>query len=224
VPSPEASTDDGSDTRRIAAWIAATAPPGTVAVAAPIQPRACRFPEEEALLAHAVPRRCDEFRTGRALARRALAGLGRAPCAIPPDADRVPQWPPGTLGSISHAAGLCIVEIGSADRFCGIGLDLEATDAVDPDLATTIARPDEWRSLQRRLPPAAAATLCFSAKEAVYKALFPSTRRLLDFRDVRLEVDPANGRFEASSEDHGVLRGRFARMGGHVVCAVRIAR
>jgi 4'-phosphopantetheinyl transferase EntD len=51
----------------------------------------------------------------------------------------------------------------------------------------------------------------FSAKEAVYKAWFPLTRRWLGFHDVELNVDRANGRFVAQ------LRVPGARINGESI-------
>jgi 4'-phosphopantetheinyl transferase EntD len=212
------------DAARLAAWLAEVSPPGTAAAARPIAPMPAFDPAEEAAVARAVPRRRDEFRSGRDCARRALAGLGCPPRAIPADARRLPVWPEGYLGSISHGAGLCVAQAARADRFLGIGIDVEGADAVDPGLADTIAAPDEWAAITRAAPSErAAAALCFSAKEAVYKACFPFLGRLLAFRDVRLEVDWPRAGFAArlAGADR-CWRGRFLLAGPRVATAVPI--
>jgi 4'-phosphopantetheinyl transferase EntD len=221
------------DAARLFAWLAAVSPPGTSAVAATIGPVPAFDPAEETAIERAVPRRRDEFRGGRACARRALAGLGRAPCSIPADARRLPVWPEGYLGSISHGAGLCVAQAARADGFLGIGVDVEAADAVDPGLAGTLARPGEWAAISRAGAPArAAAALCFSAKEAFYKACFPSMGVLLGFHAVRLEVDWPRSAFAARLVAPGSpfaggnrrWEGRFLLAGPWLATAIWIPR
>ena len=92
-------------------------------------------PAEEAILSRAVPRRRDEFRSGRACARRALADLECPLQGIPADSRRLPVWPSGFVGSISHGAGLCIAQVARTRDFLGVGVDIEVAEAVLPDLS-----------------------------------------------------------------------------------------
>jgi len=74
--------------------------------------------------------------------------------------------------------------------------------------------------------------LLFSAKESVYKAWYPLTRRWLGFEDARLTVDPA-GTFQAELLVDGaradgrpalrLLDGRFLVARGLVLTAVCVA-
>ena len=72
-------------------------------------------------------------------------------------------------------------------------------------------------------------TLFFSAKETFYKCQYPLTRRLLDFRDVVLELDPQSQRFRARpSIDLGLsaalrFEGGWAIAQGHVITAMALA-
>lgn len=54
------------------------------------------FPQEQAVIAHAVDRRRAEFTTVRALARTALADLGHPPIPLP-DERGVPVRPDGVV-------------------------------------------------------------------------------------------------------------------------------
>ena len=174
------------DPALLADWLASVSPPGTAAATAPIAALPAFDAAEEAAIHGAVPRRRDEYRSGRACARRALAHLGCPPGSLPADPRRLPAWPAGFLGSISHGAGTCVAQAARSDDFLGLGIDVEASDALGPHLVATIARPDEWPSIMRGAACGrVAAALCFSAKEAVYKAYFPSTAAYLDFHDVR---------------------------------------
>ena len=69
------------------------------------------------------------------------------------------------------------------------------------------------------------AKIIFSAKEAVYKAQYPISEMVLDFLDIELSIDFANGSFGARSAKPGhrldtILAstvGRFERVGGNVL-------
>jgi 4'-phosphopantetheinyl transferase EntD len=74
--------------------------------------------------------------------------------------------------------------------------------------------------------------LRFVAKEAFFKAYFPTTRAFLDFQDVRVAVNPANDRFKACLMEASrpslcgarTFVGRFATLGSHIVAVACIAR
>ena len=216
--------------KRIAAWIASIAPEGTAFAVDRIGPSAVFDGAEQAAVAWAVARRRDEFATGRRLAREALARLGCVAAGLPPDPDRVPRWPQGFVGTISHSDGLCVALVGRARHLIGIGIDIEKTTWMQPGLASLICRPDET-GLDETGGAVDPTLLRFVAKEAFFKAYFPATRGLLDFQDVRVTVDPATDRFEArlmkpgSPSLRGVRSfvGRYATLGSHVVAGVWIA-
>lgn len=76
---------------------------------------------------------------------------------------------------------------GHADR--ALGADVEAATPLDPGLWERICRPEERHWLERHSPEPAGllAKALFSAKESIYKALFPSVRAFLDFQAMRIE-------------------------------------
>lgn len=141
------------------------------------------------VLDRAVPARLAEFAAGRRAARAAMAELGFLPVAIPHGPDRAPQWPDGVVGSISHTDGLCLAMVGRSGDWSGLGLDVEAARDIEPSLWPEILRPTELAAL-RALPDAAqgsAAMAVFVAKEAVYKAQYPTSRTLIDFQALSVE-------------------------------------
>jgi 4'-phosphopantetheinyl transferase EntD len=179
-----------------------------------------------------APVRRAEFETGRALARTALAALGQPAADLLPDADRVPVWPAGFCGSITHArcarGSLCAAAVAPRARFRSLGLDVECDARLAPPVAGRVLTESEWRQLAGRgLDPGDLAVVVFSAKEAVYKAQFPLTRRFLDFPDVRVDLDLSAGLFTAEVSGAGPnpgspFAGRFLRGAGFVVAAVAI--
>lgn len=179
------------------------------------------LPGEAAAVAGAVPARVAEFAAGRLAARRALAALGHPAVAIPAGPDRAPCWPEGLAGSIAHAQGVAVAAV---RRGAPLGLDVEADAGLEPDLWPLICDPAELAAL-----PAGdrgrAVRLVFAAKEAVYKAQYPLTGRLIGFDAVRvtLEEDGFVARLRQGvgplPEGHR-LRGRILRAGGLVLAGV----
>jgi 4'-phosphopantetheinyl transferase EntD len=149
------------------------------------------------VLPAATPSRLAEFRGGRQAARRAMAALGVAEAAVPMAADRAPIWPAGLVGSISHCEGLCLALVARADRVGGLGLDVEPSRNLPMEIWQTVLRPEELRSLQRVEPELQGkeALRYFVAKEAVYKAQYPISKRLFDFQAIRIMIE--NQRFIA---------------------------
>ncbi|EBA06348.1 4'-phosphopantetheinyl transferase superfamily protein [Sagittula stellata] len=137
---------------------------------------------EAASVARAVPARRQEFAAGRLAARRALAGLrpDDRPTDLPAGPDRLPLWPAGLTGSISHAAGLAVAAVARSP--VRLGIDLEADKPLDPDLVPEICLPSEYGTPAVRV---------FSAKEAVFKAEYPHTRVMHGLHGI--EVDLAEG-------------------------------
>lgn len=147
-----------------------------------------------ASLQGAAPKRLGEFLAGRLAAREALRPFGLAGCSVAIGAAREPLWPEGVEGSISHSrlagegVALCAVRPGKG----GLGLDLEAWLEADQgaQLWPGIVDEDEWGRLEAGaralgLDRARGLTLVFSAKESLFKGLYPRVGRYFDFLDAR---------------------------------------
>jgi 4'-phosphopantetheinyl transferase EntD len=157
------------------------------------------WPEEAAYIANAVPKRRVEFACGRLFARRAMHKLGFGEVPIPGGADRAPIWPPGLTGSISHTDHYCAVAVARRSEISAIGVDVEDLDRFTLDLTRHVLSPREIAieleglPCQQRLERAA---IIFSAKEALYKCLYPLTRMWIGFRDVEATLDAAGAKFD----------------------------
>ena len=88
-------------------------------------PESTMFPAEAAAVVHAVPGRRLEFAAVRYCARQAMRRIGLPPVPILPDADGVPRWPTGVVGSMTHCAGYRAAAVARSDRLLGIGIDAE---------------------------------------------------------------------------------------------------
>jgi 4'-phosphopantetheinyl transferase EntD len=224
-------------------------PPGVALAQAGPQDavRHALLPGERALLGErAAPRRVLEFTLGRGCARAALVALAPEQAAalaetpiLRADARR-PAWPAGFVGAITHHRGHAAAAVARESHYRGLGLDLEALRMPSAALARRILRPAEharWEALAPQ-EQAAAFMAVFSAKESVFKALYPLTGVYLGFQEaeVWLEAEdaPGSGRralrwrllracggdFPAGHEGPGcALLG-----GGYVLTAVWIAR
>jgi 4'-phosphopantetheinyl transferase EntD len=159
--------------------------------------------EAELLSPQAGARRRDDFLLGRTAARDALAAIGQPPASIGSASDRSPIWPGAVVGAISHSAGAGAAVAASRAHYRGLGLDLEAlTTAVSDRAAERISSPAEQDWLagggdDTELPIAVRRLMLFSAKESVFKALYPLARVWLEFRDAELTWDAATGAFDA---------------------------
>lgn len=145
------------------------------------------LPEEAACLpARAMPARRRDFWLGRVAGRRALQALGHPATPLLIGAGRAPVWPPGVVGSISHAGGEAVAAAAWSREVAALGLDLEVIRPLDAGVAGLIADPAEQAWIGG--DPARLIRL-FSAKESIFKALYPLHGAFFDFDAVHL--DPA---------------------------------
>ncbi|CAI0773089.1 4'-phosphopantetheinyl transferase family protein [Serratia entomophila] len=151
-------------------------------------------------LARAVPKRRAEYLAGRCLAQRLLAPLGFSGFILLPGEDRAPRWPAGVAGALSHNADTALCAVHPEKGLGGVGLDVETLmpQARAEELWGAIVSADECAAL-RRGPQAfnRMLTLTFSAKESLFKALYPQVRRYFDFLDARMvAIDAQTQTFE----------------------------
>jgi 4'-phosphopantetheinyl transferase EntD len=176
-------------------------------------------------------RRRLEYLAGRHCARVALARLGVHGHVLRAGPDRAPIWPPGIVGSITHAGaapdGFCGVAVARGGDLRSIGIDAEPDRPLPDDLLPTVLTPAERDALAGR--PAAQrariATVYFSAKESVYKALSPLLGIFLDFHDVSIELDlgldaaAGAGRFTADVQAPVPATAQIPPLAGRVLVA-----
>jgi enterobactin synthetase component D len=138
---------------------------------------------EPAISESAVPKRRAEFLAGRFAARTALAALG-VDSTPGRDAEGRPVWPVGVVGSITHGAGRALCAVASSRDVRGVGIDVERwmSASTKEELLARICDDSERAVLARlRTPEPASVTVAFSAKESLYKCLFPHVGRFMDF-------------------------------------------
>jgi len=138
--------------------------------------------------------RIREFQAGRHCARAVLATWGQDNTSLLVQPDRQPAWPSGFVGSISHSASECIVVVGKASHYMGVGIDIEPHRALCKNVIRMITTACERRWLEgvegdqhNRL-----ARLLFSAKESFFKCFYSAFGIKLGFRDVSFTLDPVS--------------------------------
>jgi enterobactin synthetase component D len=144
-------------------------------------------------LVRAVNKRKAEFLGGRFLAALALERIGGPAVEIGVGEHRQPLWPVNISGSLSHSSDrlACLV---SRDPALGLGIDIERilTDAEARHLAAPVVSAAEQALLEAHSSEfevggfGVGFSAVFSAKEALFKALYPRVRYYFDFHAARL--------------------------------------
>ncbi|WP_281558772.1 4'-phosphopantetheinyl transferase superfamily protein [Thalassomonas sp. RHCl1] len=137
-----------------------------------------------ASLSRAVNKRQGEYLAGRYAAIQALAELGINTRNIPTGEHRSPVWPEGILASITHTstAAFCVAASKRAIKYLGIDHEnwLKA-DNVAEIKSSIINEKEEVFLKQSDMSFEQAFTLVFSAKESLFKALYPGVGYYFDF-------------------------------------------
>ncbi|MFC0228002.1 4'-phosphopantetheinyl transferase family protein [Serratia aquatilis] len=144
------------------------------------------FPEH---LASAVAKRRAEYLAGRFLARQVLASFGHQNFILLRGEDRAPIWPNGIAGAISHNldTALCAAQFDHGTTGVGIDVETQMPPKRAEELWSGIV--DDAECLWLRQQPQSfnlLLTLVFSAKESLFKALYPQVRCYFDFLDARI--------------------------------------
>src|ERR1700736_5177087 len=195
------------------------------AFALPLSPATrSRLPQA---LRYATQQRQREFLAGRWCAEEALQCLGAGSTHVAMAEDRAPIWPDGVVGSITHTGDFAAAAVAWAADIAGLGIDSE--QIIDPAAARDIA--DICMVDEATLFKAADGrsfcefcTFVFSAKEAVFKCLFPLTRIFLEFTDVRItSLDWDRESFAWKTVRKHLGRGRLSHADGFVHTSVELS-
>jgi enterobactin synthetase component D len=137
-----------------------------------------------------VPKRQLEYLIGRyaaTLACRDAGAVGDVEIAM--SSDRSPIWPLGLVGSITHADGFVSAAVADSKAIRSLGIDSEKimTAKTLSSIGKMVASESE-RAIGRliELSESEMITLLFSAKESIYKSLYPMVNCFFDFDDVEI--------------------------------------
>ena len=144
-------------------------------------------------------KRRDEFTLGRICAHRALSRFGLESEPILRNSEtREPCWPNSVWGSISHSAGFAAVAVGLKKEINGIGIDLESfSSSLDIKISrhVCVASELEWLESLKIKQARRALRIIFSAKESIFKCLYPRTKTYFSFKDAEVSVNDEENKF-----------------------------
>ena len=178
------------------------------------------LPEEQAIAeSFGSQKRCAEFTMGRIYAHSALSrfGLESEPILRNPET-REPRWPDSVWGSITHSAGFAAVAVGLKKEIKGVGIDLESfSRSVDFKIRRHVCVDSELEWLESLPTKEAERSLriIFSAKESIFKCLYPGTKTYLTFKDavVKINENTNNFSFTIFKSLPGIIQQGFTHHG-----------
>ena len=158
------------------------------------------FPEEEIYLKTiGSKKRQAEFTLGRSCAHQALSKFNLESGAIARNPEtREPCWPETIYGSITHSGEFAAAAVGLAKDVSGIGIDLESLSrVVDFNISRHVCVDAEREWLETLSPENKnlGLRIIFSAKESIFKCMFPISKTYLYFKDAEITIDEDNSEF-----------------------------
>lgn len=186
--------------------------------------------EQDAALRFSGRRRRD-FIHGRYCARHALSQLGLTDQSIPIGGSREPIWPHKVVGSISHCDDMAIAAVAWQSELAGLGIDCEQLGRLDERAIKAVCNDDEIAFIQELDLGEKYYDVIFSAKESIYKCIWPTVKRYVDFLDISISLDINKQVFSISRETGGIgsnvaeqVQGRWVLSDEHVYCSALLAR
>lgn len=188
-------------------------------------------------LSGAAEKRKAEFFAGRFCALTAL-NLLQIPRSTTSDVEikigenREPLWPKGIVGSITHTKNYASSVVAYSSNIRAIGLDSETW--IKPECVQDVARQiltdleDNTDHLHLFDSPRHHLTLIFSAKESLFKCLFPLVNRFFDFHSAVITPLPSRSRasgefrFELLEDLNTEFRAGYSGLGSYAMDATCI--
>ncbi len=189
--------------------------------------------EHDALGPSVSPKRSLDFRLGRAAGRRVLEMIGFPIIApILRGEHREPVWPQGVVGSIAHGSGYGIAAAAWQQDVPAVGIDIQKIEERYTDeLVARFADPDEFEwvrsSPEKRTERA---VKLFSAKESVFKALYPLGKVWFAFDVAHLTPTADENGFKAAVRLPALSNGEIhmdvgiSYYEGHVITGALLSR
>ena len=141
----------------------------------------------------APERRKAESALARTLARAGLERQGVAQAQMERHADGFAVWPPGWAGSLAHSGGWSVAALARTAQVRCVGIDVEDPARMQRALWGHILTPAEQAAADALGADAAQlrGAAVFSAKEAVYKAIYPLLGSAPGFQQAELQWQSA---------------------------------
>ena len=149
------------------------------------------LPAEAVSFERSVPKVRRRSGAARIVARELLGKFGLRDFALVRSATGGLVWPLGLIGSVSHDEDVAVAAIAKTIEFTALGVDIEPARALPDELIPLVATPIER---QRYSDELVSNRVLFVAKEAVFKALYPTDGIFLDFHDIEVDLDANRAR------------------------------
>lgn len=144
------------------------------------------------------PERKKDFILGRLCASRAYElCTGKELLSLEIESGgRAPLWPLGSVGSISHSKHIVGAVVADSNKVLGLGVDFETKARVKLSMAKMITTKEDITS-HAELSEIDVLTIIFSAKESLYKALYPKVKKFFGFEVAAVtSIDVNEGSFK----------------------------
>jgi len=180
-------------------------------------------------LNRSVKKRQAEYLAGRYTSRLGLRALNVTDDFIVKSRNRAPIWPKNIVGSISHTSTKALAAIGLKGDFQYVGVDIESiitkSDYINILDLILVKTEHKWLTRNKELW----LTIIFSAKESLFKALYPLVNIYFDFVDAEMiDIDVEEGTFTLkllkSLDDRfrsgAAFKGKYTQLDGSVVTLI----
>jgi 4'-phosphopantetheinyl transferase EntD len=181
-------------------------------------------------LQSAVIKRKAEYLASRWLAQQMLSTFEMPDFVLRNASDRSPIWPAGVQASLSHSQQVAVIAATQHPLCIGVDVEQVMAEQTAQETVELLMNSTERKLLATRsLSFALAATLLFSLKESLYKALWPQLHQPMDFLQAELiELNVPQGKaalrltqdFSASFNTHTVLQAEFWQTADRVITLV----
>ena len=138
-----------------------------------------------------------------------------------------PIWPSPVCGSISHGANATIAVVANIQHIASCGVDIETIGRVKrPMWRKIMASAEEsiYRQKYQDVPEDLFATLIFSAKESLFKAIFPLEKTFITFRQVTFREFSLEKNYFVLQYAGNNYHGRFQVLGSDLISIVAIEK
>jgi 4'-phosphopantetheinyl transferase EntD len=148
--------------------------------------------------------------------------------------DRSPRWPESVVGSITHNQDYACCALAFKKNLQGIGLDAEIFGRTKIELARQI-RVDKDLQFHPEMTEQELLTFIFSAKESLYKTLYPIVGKFFGFDHAYIsEINSADHTFKIhlqkslndvfSPGARGDFEGKFALLGNSLFTVIELIK
>ena len=174
-------------------------------------------------------KRKKEYLKSRELAHSLFSEIGISDFILLNDDKRAPIWPSGIVGSISHSSGFAIVAISKDHKSIGIDLEKIMSDERSEKLKDQFLTEEEIKINQ--LDFNLFSTIVFSAKESLFKLIYPLCREYFGFHSAKIrEITDSGFSIELKSQStsvskfNGLYQGKWQKLDDIILTSLVIPK